>query len=83
MSINLHIHAKKTIKLPNGETSKIQNVIVFLDGSSHMVKIDLTIKFKDSFLFLPIALRKLARTFMVSLGKGISLSNYLIYSITE
>lgn len=70
MSVNLHIYKVKTILSEDGVPSEVQIVIEFPDGTKHFVKKNLTIKFKDSLLFLPAPLRNLARTFRVSSGKG-------------
>lgn len=70
ISVNLIIKAVKTIEGAEGEIKTVPNVLNFKDGTSWKIKRNLTIKFKDSFLFLPISLRSLAHTFRVSIYKG-------------
>lgn len=70
MAVNLHIKAVKTIITPSGEQKEVPNILYFTDGSSLLIKNNLTIKFKDSYLFLPNKLGRLARTFMISMAKG-------------
>lgn len=77
MSVNLRIKAEKTVFSEKGEKSQVPNVLVFPDGSTMQIKQNLTIKFKDSYLFLPVALRKLAQTFRVSVHKGFQLRSHL------
>lgn len=70
MAVNLLIKKFKNVKTLEGDIKKVPNIINFKDGTTFVVKNNLEIKFKDSYLFLPAALRKLAHTFMVSLSKG-------------